>query len=285
MPPATSTDQYFAELGQPRLRFRDEGSGPAVLLVHGWLLDLTMWDELAQVLARDFRVIRWDRRGFGESAGEPSLASDSGDAARLLQHLGVGPRAVLGMSQGCRIALALVEAAPQLTTALVLDGAPPVDGLPDHQWRNETPVFEYRALLVERGIEALREVFARHPLLQLATGDATMHSRMQRMLVRYRGADLLALPATPPPAAASAVPQDRFGRLTLPALVMNGADDTEQRRRIGALLAQLLPQAQHQLIAQSKHMACWDNPAAYNEAVRNFLADHANRGLAAPGVS
>ena len=112
-------------------------------------------------------MIRWDRRGFGESAGTPNLAADITDALRLLQHLQVERMAVLGMSQGCRIALGIVESAPGRATCLVLDGAPPVDGLPDRPWQNETPVFEYRALLVERGIGALREVLAAHPLLQL----------------------------------------------------------------------------------------------------------------------
>lgn len=285
MPSALPSDRFFEEPGQPRLRYRDEGRGPAIVLVHGWLLDLTMWDELAQALVPQFRVIRWDRRGFGESAGEPSLGSDVADAARLLRHLGVQQRAVLGMSQGCRIALALAEAAPDLTTALVLDGAPPVDGLPDRQWRNETPVFEYRALLVDRGIDALREVFARHPLLQLETNDLAMHERMQRMLNRYAGADLLALPASPPAAPANTVTPERFARLPMPALTLNGANDTEQRRTIGALLAQLLPRARHATVAHAKHMACWDNPAAYNAIVRTFLADTLSQGPAAPGAT
>jgi pimeloyl-[acyl-carrier protein] methyl ester esterase len=280
------SDRYLESAGEPRLRYRDEGTGPAVLLVHGWLLNLTMWDELAQALSTQFRVIRWDRRGFGESAGTPNLAFDISDGLRLLQHLGVGPRAVLGMSQGCRIALSIAEAAPAMTTGLVLDGAPPLDGLPDRQWRNETPVFEYRALLVERGITALRELLAGHPLLQLTTTVPAMAARMRGMLERYAGADLLALPAAPPPGPAPAVSTDRFARLAVPALVLNGANDTEQRRRIGALLAELLPNATHALVPGSMHMACWDNPAAYNETVRAFLAANLNnRGPAAPGAS
>jgi pimeloyl-ACP methyl ester carboxylesterase len=278
-------DQYLEQAGEPRLRYRDQGQGPAVLLVHGWLLDLTQWDALAAALTPSFRVIRWDRRGFGESGGAPSLAADITDALRLLQHLQVERMAVLGMSQGCRIALGIVESAPGRTTCLVLDGAPPLDGLPDRQWQNETPVFEYRGILVKQGIGALREALVAHPLLQLATNDPAIRAQLQRMLQRYQGADLLALPAVPPATPAAGVTQDRFARLALPALVLNGARDTEQRRRIGALLAALLPQARHALLPDSMHMACWDNPAAYNETVRAFLADHANRGPAAPGES
>ena len=92
----------------PRLRYRDEGRGPAVLLVHGWLLDSTMFDSLAQALARRRRVVRWDRRGFGESGGTPSLAADGADGLRLLRELGIARCAVLGSSQGCRVALDIV---------------------------------------------------------------------------------------------------------------------------------------------------------------------------------
>jgi pimeloyl-ACP methyl ester carboxylesterase len=173
-----------------------------------------------------------------------------------------------------------------MTTGLILDGAPPLDGLPDRQWRNETPVFEYRALLVEQGIPALRDLLAVHPLLQLTTKAPAMTARMRGMLGRYAGADLLTLPPAPPPGPAPAVPQDRFSRIAVPALVLNGAHDTEQRRRIGALLAELLPDATHALVPGSMHMACWDNPAAYNETVRAFLAANVtNRGPAAPGAT
>jgi pimeloyl-ACP methyl ester carboxylesterase len=278
-------DQYLEQAGQPRLRYRSQGHGPAVLLVHGWLLDLTQWDALAEALAPSFRVIRWDRRGFGESAGTPSLAADTADALRLLLQLGVERTAVLGMSQGCRIALGIVEAEPRRASCLVLDGAPPLDGLPDRQWQNETPLFEYRDLLVERGIGALRERLAAHPLLQLATNDPQKLARMRRMLDRYQGADLLTLPPSPSAGPTAVVPSDRFARLSLPTLVLNGAGDTEPRRRIGALLATLLPQARHAMVAGSMHMACWDNPAAYNETVREFLTANTICGPRAPGES
>src|SRR4029079_18967607 len=160
---AIGADEYLEWASQPRLRYRDEGEGPAVLLVHGWLLDLTMWDALAADLASRFRVIRWDRRGFGASDGTPDLGADSKDGVRLLEHLGIGRTAIVAWSQGCRIALNIVESALGRSTCLILDGAAPLEGLPDRQWRNETPVFEYRARLLDQGIDALRAELADHP--------------------------------------------------------------------------------------------------------------------------
>jgi len=58
-----------------RLRYRDEGSGRAVVFVHGWTLDLDVWEPQLP-LAAELRVVRYDRRGFGLSSGDPSLAHD-----------------------------------------------------------------------------------------------------------------------------------------------------------------------------------------------------------------
>lgn len=267
---STDGDLWFEAPGQPPLRYRDSGRGPAVLLMHGWPLDLTMYDPLVPRLAADFRVLRWDRRGFGASAGTPGLGADASDARGLLDHLGVEYAAVLGTSQGCRVALAVTEAVPERVGALVLDGPPALEGLPDGDWQNETPVYDYRALLLERGMEALRAELARHPLLHLQASDPALHLRMAGMLQRYRGADLLALPATPPPLA---IPPDRtrFSRLRLPVLVLNGEHDTAQRLRVGAMLGATIPGAVRSLVPDSGHLACWDNPAAYGQQVHEFL--------------
>jgi pimeloyl-ACP methyl ester carboxylesterase len=264
--------------GMPRLRYRDEGRGPAVLLVHGWLLDSTMFDSLAQSLARRRRVVRWDRRGCGESGGTPSLAADGADGLRLLRELGIARCAVLGSSQGCRVALAIVESAPQQAACLVLDGAPPVEGLADRGWQDETPLAAYRSLLAERGIEALRSELAQHPLLQLAaTTDATAPARRAAALARYGGADLAGPPANAVPAAPG-----RLARLELPVLVLNGEFDTPQRLRIGAALVEQIDGAERRIVARARHLACWDNPDDYNRAVEEFLDAHEQRWAVGP---
>ena len=274
--PAPDADLWFEAPGQPRLRYREAGRGPVVMLVHGWPLDLTMYDPLTAILSRSFRVVRWDRRGFGESVGTPSLAEDAADALRLLDRLGIDQATMLGTSQGCRVALAVAEATPERLDALVLDGAPALDGLPGHDWQNETPVYEYRARLVENGIDALRAALARHPLLRLQTPDPAPHRCLAGMLQRYRGADLPTLPPTPPGPAMSP-DAGRFTRLRLPVLVLNGEHDTAQRLRVGAMLAATIPDAIHGVVPRAGHLACWDNPVAYGDLVHDFLAQVSSR--------
>ena len=92
------------ELPGVRLRYRDDGVGRALVFIHGWTLDLDMW-EPQMPLAAELRVVRYDRRGFGRSTGLPSPAADVDDLRALLYSLGIVSPLLVGMSQGARVAL------------------------------------------------------------------------------------------------------------------------------------------------------------------------------------
>ena len=78
------------------------GTGPAVLLSHGFLMDHTMFDAQVEALAPQYRCVRWDERGFGATpAPGPFTYWDSADdAVGLLDHLGIDEAVFVGMSQG-----------------------------------------------------------------------------------------------------------------------------------------------------------------------------------------
>src|SRR5688572_25825658 len=61
----------FASVNGTRLYYQDEGSGPALVLIHGWPMSARMWDDQARAFKDRYRVIRYDRRGFGRSPAEP----------------------------------------------------------------------------------------------------------------------------------------------------------------------------------------------------------------------
>lgn len=112
--------------------YSDHGSGPAVLMLHGWTCDGSDWIWLATDLAADHRVIVVDQRGHGRSTpttgpyGAKVLADD---AAKLLRHLSIESAIVVGHSMGALVASALAVEYPEMVTALVL--ADPVYGLSD----------------------------------------------------------------------------------------------------------------------------------------------------------
>src|SRR5262249_39383581 len=95
----------FIEVSGARLRVRIAGDGPAVLLVHGWAMDLVMWTPQFAAIAGRYRLIAFDRRGFGHSSGTAGIDHDLADIEALLDTLDIDCVAVVGMSQGARVAL------------------------------------------------------------------------------------------------------------------------------------------------------------------------------------
>ncbi len=91
------------------LRYRDEGKGPVVVLLHGWGQDLTTFDALAGSLSEQFRVIRVDLPGFGQSQRPNSVwgvLQYVKVVRNLLNKLNIEqPFGLIGHSFGGRIAI------------------------------------------------------------------------------------------------------------------------------------------------------------------------------------
>src|SRR6187397_3305157 len=95
------------------LYYEVRGSGPPVVLIMGGTGDGGHFDTLADLLADEFTIVTYDRRGNGRSpvpAGwqTTSAGEQADDAAALLDALGVGPAAVFGTSSGGSFALWLL---------------------------------------------------------------------------------------------------------------------------------------------------------------------------------
>jgi 3-oxoadipate enol-lactonase len=276
-----ATDCYFTVAGA-RLRYRDEGSGPALLLVHGWTLDLTMWNALSAALRPTFRVIRLDRRGFGVSSGLPGLERDIADLDALWGHMALRRAALLGMSQGARVVLGLATQRLRKISCLVLDGPPEVTrvaGADDDADDDEVPLAHFRAIARAQGIEAFRRQWSAHPLIQLRTGDRNAHQLLHAILNRYPGSDLLHAAAPIATDAALAAVPLRPEDIALPVLVITGAHDVARRIKAADLLARRFPCAERAVVADAGHLPNLDNPVAYNNLVRGFLQRHLARIL------
>jgi pimeloyl-ACP methyl ester carboxylesterase len=264
--PALPQDRYFDGDGA-RLRYRDEGAGPAVVFVHGWALDLDIWEPQAAALCADYRVIRLDRRGFGLSSGIPSLVDDAADLQALCRHLQLQRIALVGMSQGARVALHTASVAPAMVACLILDGPPSIAAANAARDPQDLPYEDYRRLAQTGGMSAFRREWLRHPLARLMTDDAAAQELLARIVARYPGKDLIGpLPGpsliTTPAAVQSIVP---------PVLVVGGALDIDSRKQSADELALALPRAERAEIPNAGHLCNLDNPQAYTSALRNFL--------------
>jgi 3-oxoadipate enol-lactonase len=268
--PLDNFDQYLAVEGA-RIRYRDEGDGAVVLMVHGWTLDLEMWEPQVAALRDSFRIVRLDRRGFGLSSGRPAPAKDVSDIGSLCQYLGIRRVALVGMSQGVRAVLGFASAAREMISCLILDGPPDI-GQQSPTAEDDIPLDYFRALMRTQGIGAFRREWARHPLISLSTTDRHARELLQAMIVRYPGNDLAdpAVNEDPPPGASA------NDAIDVPMLVITGGRETAQRTRAANALAARTPGAKRAVIHAAGHLPNLDNSIEYNAVLRAFLQRHAS---------
>lgn len=252
-----------------RLRWRIDGTGPTLVLLHGWALDLDYWRPAVPLLAPHFTLLRFDRRGFGLSGGMPDPAMDVADLTAVMQTAGVQRATLVGMSQGARLALRFAHALPGKVRALVLDGAPALEAEP------ELPLDELRRLLQSGGRAALHAAIRAHPLMRLARDDEANRQLLDAILARYHGLDLLHPPR--------ALPQADVTAIAAPALLLHGSDDTAGRRQAAAALQSALPQARRIELRDAGHLALLDDPAGYARAVTDFHRELPPDGAWPPG--
>jgi pimeloyl-ACP methyl ester carboxylesterase len=119
---AAGLEAQFETVRGHRIRYVRAGSGPAVVLLHGFASSVYTWKDVLPVLARDHDVLALDLPGFGESDQPPDL-----DAARfpdlviaLMDRQGLARAAVVGNSMGGATAVGVAARWPERVSALVL---------------------------------------------------------------------------------------------------------------------------------------------------------------------
>jgi pimeloyl-ACP methyl ester carboxylesterase len=109
----------------------EAGTGPAIVMIHGFGAAIDWWDEIAPALATDHRVIRIDLIGHGGTAAPGSgytIPHQAELVAAVLDRLGVDRVTVIGHSMGGEVATALAERNPARIAAMILIDSPPTAG-------------------------------------------------------------------------------------------------------------------------------------------------------------
>ena len=112
--------------GGIELYFEEAGTGPAVLFIHAHSVDRRMWDAQFNRLSSQYRVVRYDLRGYGLS-GMPQEGKDylhAEDLYKLMDHLDIRSAHIVGLSLGAFVALDFMHLYPEHTlSAAVAAGA------------------------------------------------------------------------------------------------------------------------------------------------------------------
>src|SRR5262245_54378782 len=104
-----------------RIAYRDAGSGFPIVFIHGTATSGELWADDLYELAEEFRIIVYDRRGYGDSSSSPeSWVEHADDAIALIEHLAAAPAMLIGYSAGSTIALDLALRRPDLVAGVIL---------------------------------------------------------------------------------------------------------------------------------------------------------------------
>ena len=252
-----------------RLVYQVTGDGPAVVLIHGFGLDMRMWDPQVGPLAARFRVVRYDCRGFGASGPlDPAVPyTHAEDLVALLDHLDIGGAVLAGLSFGGRVALQAALAAPDRIRGLALVDAV-LDGVP---WDPESAraMDEVVRRVQAGGVLAGREAWLAHPLFAAARERPDLAAALAAMVAGYPGQHGLGQD----PHRRTRPPIEVLEGIAGPALVAVGQRDVPGFREMSAVLARRIPGAAYHGVADAGHMINMEQPAAVNNLLIGFALE------------
>jgi YbgC/YbaW family acyl-CoA thioester hydrolase len=243
------------------------GEGGAVLLVHGFPFDRTMWRHQLAGLSR-WKRIAPDLRGVGESSpgpGEYSIGRYADDLVAVLDAVGVGQAVVCGLSMGGYILFDLLRRYPERVRAAVLcDTRPQADAAEARRSRDELA-----ALAVERGPDAVAD-----RLLPGLLAPATLADQPEVMTQCRDMARRCSVAGT---VGALRAMRDRpdstplLGTIRVPTLVVVGAEDRVSPPAVAEAMAQAIPGARCAVIPGAGHVAPLEQPLATSRVLADFL--------------
>jgi pimeloyl-ACP methyl ester carboxylesterase len=110
----------FVEMDRTNFYYELAGEGEPLVFVHAGIADSRMWDDQFHPFAQSYRVLRYDRRGFGRSPMVAGPYSHHGDLYALLRFLGIERAHLVGCSQGAKTITDFALEHPEMISSLVL---------------------------------------------------------------------------------------------------------------------------------------------------------------------
>lgn len=249
-----------------RLRVADEGSGRALVFVHGFGLDARCYGPQRIHFAPAHRVIVPELRGYGRSDLPGGPYSHAADLGNLLDALDVTRAVLVGVSLGASVVTGLALSQPRRVAGLVLVSplirgcaAPGLMALLKDIWQ--------RAGV--DGVDAARAAWLGSALFAPTRRHIAAARALDAMLADYHGWHWTHRDpetAPDPPLA------DSLDRLSMPALAITGADDLLDFHVMADEVVASAPGAVRLTMAGTGHLPQLERPARFNAALRNFLA-------------
>jgi 3-oxoadipate enol-lactonase len=259
----------FFEIAGSKLYYEECGTGSqTVVLVHDGVVNSAVWDDVWPEFCKHFRVIRYDRRGYGRSPVPTAWYSETDDLAALLHHLKVSRVALVGSSHGGELSIDFTLAYPEIVQQLVLVGAV-VSGMPysQHFLDRGKHAFE---LLGKGDLKGAISEWSKDKYL-IAPGNDAARKRLFDLLsanpqdMKHSDYPLRTKPSLP-----------RLHEIHVPTLLLTGdADVPDVHAHAGAIEAGI-PNSRRVVVAGTGHIMYLEKPTEFSRLVINFIEQNTN---------
>lgn len=260
----------IANLDGRSLAWDDTGMGPALVFLHGFPHDRTLWSAQLAALARQARCVAPDLAGFGESAplppGTASMDAYADDVARLLDHLAIDRATVCGLSMGGYVAFAFLRRHADRVEGLVLSDTRA--GADDDAGRARRR--ELVALARREGAAAVTEAMLPGMLGKSTRARAPQAEERLRAMGAAASVDGLVAALQAMMARPDSTPT--LPAVRVPTLVVVGDEDALTPPKQAEMLRDGIAGSRLEVIAGAGHVPCLERPAAFNLVLGEFMA-------------
>jgi 3-oxoadipate enol-lactonase len=253
-----------------QVAYDDLGSGPPVVLLHGYPFNRSLWNEQVAALRATHRVVTPDLRGFGESdstAGSASMDRMAQDIAQLMDALGISTATIGGLSMGGYVALAFYKQFPSRVRSLVLADT-----------RAQADTEEGKQVRVEQTEKVMAEGMAGIAdamLPKLLTPETV--SKRPELVKRIR--DMMV--KTKPVGAAAALlgmaeredQTELLARIVSPTLILVGREDAITPVQDSEKMQQKIPGSRLVVLEKAGHVSNLERTEQFNQELLKFLGE------------
>jgi 3-oxoadipate enol-lactonase len=251
-----------------QMAYDDSGSGPPVILLHGYPFNRSMWREQVAALRANYRVITPDLRGHGDSdgsAGPATMNTMARDVGLLMDGLDISRAIIGGLSMGGYVVLAFYRLFPQRVRSLILADT-----------RAQADTEEAKQIRAQQAEKVIAEGMAGivDSMLPKLLAPETVSKRPE-VVKRIR--DMM-LRTKPEGAAAAlmgmATRDDQTEHLSLiisPTLILVGREDAITPLQDAELMCQEIGGSRLEVIENAGHVSNIEQPERFNESLTDFL--------------
>jgi 3-oxoadipate enol-lactonase len=261
----------FINIGKAKLYYEEMGSGTPLILIHGGLLDCRMWDDQFVEFSKQYRVIRYDARGHGNSETVSDTFSHHKDLEHLMEALNIEKAILMGLSMGGYISIDFALSYPEKVKALILVSP----GLTGYKFKSKTLEENNKQLIkaiktknFDNVVEYFQRSWTDGPYRGPDQVDSTVRERVRIMAIetvqKYNFQNLEK--RLDPPAI------NRLSEIKIPTLMIIGKLDMPDISDIADLIERDIVGAKKIEIDSVAHMVNMENPKEFNKIVHKFLS-------------